>query len=778
MEKTPEKQTKTKSSGQPPVTTGAPDGKLFYPADITAGVVVFLVALPLCLGIALASSAPLFAGLISGIVGGIVVGALSGSSTSVSGPAAGLAAVVAAQISGLGSFEAFLLAVVIAGAMQVLLGVLRAGSIAAFVPTSVIKGLLAAIGLLLILKQIPHLFGHDSDPTGDMSFSQVNQENTFSALWRTLGDLHPAALVIGLSSLALLLLWQRSDKLKALPIPAPLIVVLGGVGGAIALTTFGEGWVLGKAHLVQVPVAANVSGFFGLFKLPDFSQLTNTAVYTGAITIAAVATLETLLNLEAVDKLDPRQRISPPNRELIAQGVGNIVAGMLGGLPITSVIVRSSVNINTGNRTKASALLHGVLLLVSVAVLPHWLNRIPLSCLAAILIATGLKLASPALFKQMWQSGRAEAARFLITVGMILATDLLIGILIGLAASVFSILNSNLRKPLTKIHEQHIGGEVTRIELSTQVSFLNRAALLKALDEVPPGGQVMLDARSTDYIDADVLTLIRDYENETAPARGVQVSLVGFREHYLLEDRTAYVDYTTREMHNKLVPAAVQQILVEGNERFAEGRPLIRDLRRQLDITSEDHHPLAIVLSGTSARTPVEVIFDVGLGDLRCVRTTGNVASHAALGSLEYAVVCGEGTKLIVVMGHTRNQAIVMAIEATLGIGEARARKAIGFLGPMLDDISNAIDPERVANWAELSSEERWELVDEVAVGHVKHELHHILEMSDTIRSLVEVGQIGIVGCMYDVQSGRVSWLDAPETPEGWHHEKAGEEKS
>jgi carbonic anhydrase len=671
-----------------------------------------------------------------------------------------LAAVVAAQITALGSYEAFLLAVTLAGVMQIVLGVLRAGSIAVFVPTSVIKGLLAAIGLLLILKQIPHLFGHDSDPTGDMAFSQVDHETTFSTLYKMFGDLHPAAVVIGISSLVFLLLWQRSAKLKSLPVPAPLIVVLAGVALSISLGSLGQQWALGKTHLVQVPVAGSLEEMVGLLRLPDFSKLTTPAIYTGAFTIAAVATLETLLNLEAVDKLDPLKRVSPPNRELVAQGVGNMVAGLLGGLPVTSVIVRSSVNINTGNRTKASTLIHGLLLLVSVTFLPHWLNRIPLASLAAILIATGLKLASPGLFRQMLKSGREEAIRFFVTVSMILVTDLLVGILIGLAVSVFSILNSNLRKPLTKVHEDHVAGEVIRIELSNQVSFLNRAALMRALDEVPHDGHVLLDARGTDYVDADVLALIHEYEQEIAPARGVQISLVGFRDHYeQLDDRTHYIDYTTREMHNKLDPKAVQRILAEGNERFVEHRPLSRDLRRQLDVTAEAHHPLAIVLTGTSSRTPVEVIFDVGLGDLRCVRTTGNVASHAALGSLEYAVICGEGTKLIVVMGHTRNQAIGMAIETVLDIGQSRARKAIEYLGFVLEDIAESIDPEHVADWEKLSQNERWALVDEIAERHVHHEIGNILHQSDTICSLVAVGQIGIVGCMYDVQTGLVRWL-------------------
>ena len=497
--------------------------------DLTAGLVVFLVALPLCLGVALASNAPLLSGVLAGIVGGILVGILSGSHTSVSGPAAGLTAVVAAQIASLGSFEAFLLAVVIAGLIQIALGLARAGFLAAFFPSSVIKGLLAAIGVILILKQIPHVLGHDPDPEGDMAFLQPDDENTFSELGRLLGDIQPGAAVIGLVSIALLVVWDRWRSLKRSNIPAPLVVVLLGVGISLVFRRLGGRWVIEPSHLVQVPVADSLAGFFGLLPTPDFSQWSNPAVYIAAVTIAAVASLETLLNLEAVDKLDPQRRTSTPSRELMAQGIGNVVAGLIGGLPITSVIVRSSVNINAGGRTKLATIVHGVLLLVSVVFLPAWLNLIPLSCLAAILLVTGVKLASPALVRRMWDEGRYQFVPFALTVVAIVLTDLLIGVLIGLAVSIGFILRSNVRRPLRRIVEKHLGGEVVHIELANQVSFLNRAALARVLDEVPRGGHVLLDAQNTDYIDPDVLDLIRDFKEQTAPARGVEVSLLGFR---------------------------------------------------------------------------------------------------------------------------------------------------------------------------------------------------------------------------------------------------------
>jgi len=471
-------------------------------ADLSAGLVVFLVALPLCLGVALASNAPLFSGILAGIVGGLLVGALSKSHTSVSGPAAGLTAVVAAQIASLGSFQVFLLAVAMAGIIQIVLGVIRAGAIADFVPSSVIKGLLAAIGLILILKQFPHLLGRDVNPLGLMAFEEPDRENTLSELFRALLDFHPGAAVVGVVSILILLAWDKIKPLKKSLVPGPLVVVLTGVGLSLLLARLGGHWFIDSTHLVQVPVADSLAGILGFLQWPDFAGLANPQVYMAAVTIALVASLETLLNLEAVDKLDPQKRISPPNRELIAQGVGNLTAGLIGGLPVTSVIVRSSVNINAGGKTKLATLVHGLLLLLCVALLPAWLNMIPLSCLAAVLIMTGLKLASLRLFRQMWREGLNQFLPFFITVAAILLTDLLVGILIGLAFSTVFILRSNLQRPLRQIVEKHIGGEVLHIELAHQVSFLNRVALSKALAAVPQGGHVLIDAPATTQADS------------------------------------------------------------------------------------------------------------------------------------------------------------------------------------------------------------------------------------------------------------------------------------
>ena len=726
-------------------------------ADFKSGLVVFLVALPLCLGVALASKADPFAGLIAGVVGGLVVAFLSGSHTSVSGPAAGLTAIVAAQLLILKEYPIFLLAVVLAGMIQIALGLARAGFLAAFVPSSVINGLLAAIGVILILKQIPHLVGDDQDPPGDMAYDQPDQHSTLGELLQLVDEAKLGPAVIGLSSIALLVLWNRWKLLKKSPVPAPLAIVLFGVGVNLLFRSLGGDWIIGPKQLVDVPVAADISEFLGFLKFPDFGQLGNSKVYTAAFTIAAVASLETLLNLEAVDKLDPRQRVSPPSRELLAQGVGNVVSGMIGGLPVTSVIVRSSVNINAGSRTKLSAIVHGVLLLGSVALLPTWLNLIPESCLAAILFMTGLKLASVKLAKQMWKAGRNQFVPFIVTVLAIVFTDLLIGVLIGLGVALANILRSNARRPIRKFVEKHIGGVVVRIELANQVSFLNRAALEQTLQEVAPGGHVLLDARQTDYIDPDVVALILNFKDQIAPTRGIEVSLQGFHEYKQLPDQTQYVDYSTRELQNALTPLQILQLLREGHERTRSNRRLTRDNSQQMIAAAQAQHPLAVIISCIDSRTPTELLFDLGIGDIFSVRLAGNVASRKVLGSVEFACSVA-GAKLILVLGHTRCGAMTAAVERSCGeqVDDSAGGEHIHFI---VEDIRQSIDAEASAHWHTASPEEKSTIVDAVARRNVLRVVDTILKDSQAIRRLVYEGKIAVVGGLYDVVTGEIDFL-------------------
>lgn len=726
--------------------------------DLTAGMVVSLLALPLCLGLAMASNAPLFSGLLSGIVGGIVVGILSQSHTSVSGPANSLTVIVAAQITILGSFETFLLAVMIGGLIQIALGLARAGSLSAFFPSSVIKGLLAAIGVILVLKQIPHVLGHDTDPEGEMSFSQPDHENTLTEFYAMLSDLHPGAAVIGLLSIALLIAWDKIPSLKKSVVPAPLVVVLLGVGLSRLFQHLVWGWEIEASHLVQVPVSKSLGEFVGFLRLPDFSQWSNPAVYNAGLTIAIVASLETLLNLEAVDKLDPKQRSSPSSRELVAQGIGNMLVGLIGGIPVTSVIVRSSVNINAGGQTKLATIVHGLLLLVSVMFLPVWLNLIPLSCLAAILLVTGLKLASPALVREMWDEGRYQFVPFALTVVSIVLTDLAIGVGIGLAISLAFILATNLRRPLRSIVERHLGGEVLHIELANQVSFLNRAALDQVFNSIPRGGHILLDALNTVYIDPDILSMIRDFKEKTAPIRGVRVSLRGFRDRYKLRDEIQYVDYSTREVQGLLTSEDVLRILQEGNERFRTGQRLTRDLGRQLQETALGQHPLAVVLSCIDSRTPTELIFDLGLGDIFSIRIAGNITSPKVLGSMEYGCAVA-GAKLIVVIGHTQCGAVTAAINLAGSPETAEQATGCQHLEPIIEEIQLAIDPHDCRSLEQRSEQERADFINTVARRNVALCVELILRQSRTINQLVREGKIAVVGAMYDVVTGEIDFF-------------------
>lgn len=736
--------------------------------DIAAGVVVFLVALPLCLGIALASGAPLFSGLIAGAVGGLVVGALSGSHTSVSGPAAGLTAIVLAQIAALGSFDAFLLAVMLAGVIQIGLGLARAGTLAAFVPNSVIKGLLAAIGIILILKQFPHVLGHDTDPEGEMAFEQPDHENTFSELLSMVGDLHQGAAVIGLLSIAMLVLWSRLGVLRRSRVPAPLAVVLLGLGLGLWFEQLGAPWAIGQSHLVEVPIAADVGGVMGLLQTPDFSAWQNPLVYTGAVTIAVVASLETLLNLEAVDQLDRKQRVSPPSRELVAQGVGNIVAGVLGGIPVTSVVIRGTVNIDAGATTKRSTIIHGGLLVVSVLLLPDLLNRIPLSCLAAILLVTGFRLASPRLVREMRAAGRDQLIPFATTVIAIVFTDLLVGLGIGMMVALAFILARHSRQPMRRISEKHLGGNVLHVELPAQVSFLNQTALQRVLDEVPRGSHVLLDAQGTEYIDPDVQAMLRQYRDVKAPARGVHLSMKGFHESYRFENSIQFVDYSTRELQDKVTPTQVLEILREGNERFTEGRQLNRDLARQVGATAAGQHPLAVVLSCIDSRTPAELVFDMGLGDIFSVRIAGNVLSPKVLGSMEYGCAVA-GARLIVVMGHTRCGAVTAAVEFAASSSDVLETTGCQHLGHIVTDIQRTVDREDCEQAVAKGAAHKTAFVDDVARRNVVRVVQSIMSESGTLRGLVDEGRIAVVGVLYDVGTGKMEMLldDAIGLPPG-----------
>jgi MFS superfamily sulfate permease-like transporter len=520
---------------------------------LPAGLVVFLVALPLCIAIAVASGATPFSGLIAGIIGGIVVGSLSNSPLSVSGPAAGLATLVSGAIIALGGLESyglFLCAVVLAGVIQISLGALKLGGIANYIPSSVIKGLLTSIGILIIAKQIPHIFGRDKDESGHLIDIIPFEGGDWHELLVPLQKIEVGVVIISLLAIVIMVLWDKSPLKKKLPyIPSALVaVVFAIVLNQIWIAASSNLQIVEESHLIVLPIAKNAGEFFGFFTLPDFSGFTNGTVIMYGFIIAIIASLETLLSIEAIDNLDPERRLTNTNRELIAQGTGNALSGLIGGLPITSVIVRSSANVNAGAKTKLSAIFHAVLLLVTVILIPGILNMIPKGALAAILILTGWKLAKPAVFKGFWKAGKYQFIPFIVTVLVIIAVDLfaivpalsgkglIIGVLAGIIAAIGAILHGNLKNSYFFHSEKHSQGDTIKIKLSEEVSFLNKAAIRQTLDHMPENSSVVIDASNTRYIDYDVLELIKEFKDIKVPLKNIKLQLIGFKEAYKIDN--------------------------------------------------------------------------------------------------------------------------------------------------------------------------------------------------------------------------------------------------
>jgi len=511
--------------------------------DLPASIVVFFVALPLCLGIALASGAPLFSGVIAGIIGGVIVGALSGSKIGVSGPAAGLAAIVLTAIGSLGGYENFLVAVVLGGVIQILFGVLKAGIIGYYFPSSVIKGMLTGIGIIIILKQIPHFFGYDSEPEGADSFLESSGENTFSAIVHLFDNITLGSMTIGFIAIAILLLWDKvlSKQGKIFQIiQGPLVAVIVGIL-FFALIPSGSALAINKSHLVNVPIPEDAGSFIAQFSFPNFSVITNPDVWVIAFTIALVASLETLLCVEATDKLDPHKNVTPTNRELLAQGTGNIISGLIGGLPITQVIVRSSANIQSGGVSKMSAIIHGFFLLISVILIPKLLNMIPLSVLAAILLIVGYKLAKPVLFKTMYNLGWKQFVPFVVTVLGIIFIDLLWGIGLGLGVGIVVILIKSFQNShfLHKEGEDVDDGKI-KMTLAEEVTFFNKGAILKELDSLPHDSVLELDVRKTRYLDNDIIEILDDFAFK-AKERNIAIKLIS--ERGVVENPESYIEF-------------------------------------------------------------------------------------------------------------------------------------------------------------------------------------------------------------------------------------------
>lgn len=530
-------------------------------SDFAAGLVVFLVALPLCLGIAMASGAPLFSGIISGVVGGIVVGYLSQSHISVSGPAAGLTAIILTAVTDFKAFDVFLLAAFLAGAIQLILGFVKAGSISNYFPNNVIEGMLAGIGIIIILKQLPHAVGYDTDFEGDMAFFQNDGSNTFSSLLGFFDYIQLGSIVITLISLAILISWDKLPALKKLKlIPGALVAVVVGVILNEIFTVSGSTLAIQKEHLVSLPIPTSFEEFKNIIITPNFSSITNQKVWVVALTIAIVASIETLLCIEAADRMDFQKRYTNPNVELKAQGIGNMISSLLGGLPMTSVVVRTSANNNAGAKSKMAAIIHGVLLLISVLAIPSILNKIPLATLAAILLLVGYKLAKPATFLHFWHYGKYQFVPFIATLLAVVFTDLLKGVALGIIISIIFVLRGNLKRAYIFRKEEYEDGDIIHIDLAQEVSFLNKAAIKSTLAKIPENSKVIIDAKDTVYIAHDVLDLITEFKEIRSKDLNIKVKLKNFKNEYRLENTDngnhvtiEHYDFTKRKIIKKEV---------------------------------------------------------------------------------------------------------------------------------------------------------------------------------------------------------------------------------
>lgn len=711
--------------------------------DLPAGIVVFLVSIPVSLGIALASGAPLFSGLISGIIGGLIAAPLSGSQLAISGPTAGVSVLVLVAIRELG-FDSFLLAVVLAGLLQIVLGFLRAGVIAHYFPSSVINGMLSGIGIILLLKQIPHALGYDRDYEGNLSFAKIDHFASVAEVLRTLEYTSPPAIFIALLSLTILIIWEQ-PRLKSLPYIRSyqgvlLALVLGVISNQCLIHFFPE-LALKNSHLVSIPIFQDFSGLLAQFHLPDFSGIYQPKIYLTAATLALVASLETLMCLEAVDKLDPYRRPTSTRQELKAQGIANIASGLMGGLPLTQVIVRSSINIQAGAKTKMAAVIQAVLMMLAIKFIPEWLNKIPLATLASILIVVSYRLINPRIFKTMYQAGTYHFVPFCVTIIGLVLTNLLIGILIGLISAIFAILLENY-KSASYFREAVIGNK-TIFRLSEHVSFLNKANIKYTLDHLPAHTEVVIDATRSKYIDYDVYEVIENFKNE-AKLKNIKLTMENMRGFGVLKpiEKARSQTYETQQ---SLTPARVLEILQNGNQRFINNLEANRNLLEQVNDTVQGQFPLAIILSCMDSRTSVELIFDLGLGDVFSTRVAGNVVNDDILGSMEYACKIA-GSKLIVVLGHSHCGAIKGACQHV----------DLAHLTGLLDKIQPAV--QAVSSEPALTNEQ---LVEKVAEKNVQLTVEQIRMQSAVLEEMIQCGDCGIIGGMYDIETGRVRFFNS-----------------
>jgi carbonic anhydrase len=699
--------------------------------DLSGGLVVFLVALPLCLGIALASGAPLFSGLISGVVGGIVISILSGSQMSVSGPAAGLTVIVLSAITTLGSYEAFLLSVIVGGMFQILFGFLKAGTIANYIPSSVIKGMLAAIGIILIIKQIPHAFGYDVDYEGDFTFIQPDHENSFSEVINAINKSNLGALIISAVSFVILLIWDRPFLGKVKIIPAPLVVVVVGI---ILNKLFEQSHVvlmLNDNHLVNIPRVETGRDIVYLFTLPDFKQFANVQIYIIGFTLALVASIETLLSIEAVDKLDPLRRVTPANRELKAQGIGNMVSGLLGGLPITAVIVRGSANVNSGAKTKTSAFFHGIFLLLAVILVPGIINQIPLAALATILIVVGFKLTSPKLYVDLYKIGWDQFIPFVLTIIAIVLTDLLKGIGLGVIIGLVFVLARNLKKPFTFHRGEYYAGETIRIVFPDEVTFLNKVSVLETLENLPENSHVLIDGRNSNFIDYDVIETISGF-TQHAHLKNITYDLKGINKNYKKQ----------KQQNIRVSQQSYDSLLINNRNWVDEKLGVDINYFKKL---SEGQTPQYLFIGCSDSRITPNEITGTTAGELFMHRNIANLVSEKdqnLMSVLQYAIEVLQ-VKHVIVCGHY----------GCGGIIAANSKKE--FKDDIIDKWLLNIHSVKVKHEEKLNKiEDENQRVNRLVELNVKEQVFNLCSTS-VIQNALRRGQnINVHGWVYDINTG------------------------
>jgi carbonic anhydrase len=733
--------------------------------DLLAGIVVFLIATPFCLSLALASKTPLLSGLISGIIGGIVVSIIGSSQTNVSGPAVGMVTVILSMISYLGNFNTFLLSLSIAGVIQVIIGSLRAGFIADYISTNILRGLLCAIGILLIIKQLPLTFtlSHTVAAFADQLIDLSNGIS-FSQLHDLSFHINSGALLLSLGSLAILIYMDSNKKIWTKNIPGAFVVIVFAIVANELFMLCNSYLMQNEPHLVNLPKIHNLKELYYNLEKPDFTALNNHKVYIVALIIAILSSIDNLLNIQAGERIDNKKRLTSKNREIVAQGIGNMLAGLFGGLPIASFVIRTSVNIQTGAKTKISSIIHGLLLLLTIIIAPNALNKIPLSALAAIIIYNGYKLTKPKIYREIYSHGADRFVPFVATIIGVLFFNMLCGVLFGIIVNIFYVLRTNSQVRLNIIKEVYPTGVTHRLVLPQQATFLNKAALIAELDSLPKNSQLIIDARYTDYIDKEIVEFIKEFKEDLALVRKISINLIGFKDEYRIHNYIDFITVTTFDVQSNLSPRKILNILYEGNQRFIHDNCINRSIQTDLKFTAETQHPIAVVLGCIDSRVPVESVFDMSIGDLFCVRIAGNVINNDVLASIEYA--CNVvGAKLIVVLGHTKCGAICAACD---NVEQGNITELLAKIKPAIAAEKSVITDRTAKNR---------NFVDKVTTLNIALTIERIYDESSTLQNLISSDAIGIVGALYDVTTGIVNFHNAAPNLEAFTKKNRGQLK-